>query len=95
MFEDLVLKAQGFASNKNVIILPRGEFNVASAMIGKSRLSAKAITSALSLPAGRVSVLLNLMASKQIVEKHKVPNKVTNSYLFSLSVKNFKMKGAE
>lgn len=96
MFEDLVRKAQGnFTAPKgSFAILPGGQFEVASVMKGKERLSSKQITDLIGCSSGKVSVLLNIMCSLGIVKKNKVANKTTKSYLFSLSVENFALKGA-
>lgn len=92
---DLVLKAQKLGSYNPVLILPKNEFYLASAMKGRERLSSKEITSILGWTSGKVSVLINVMCNKNIIKKNKVANRTTKAYLFSLSVKNFKMKGTE
>ena len=95
MFEDLVLKSKRLVNDKPPLILPKNQFYLASAMKGRERLSSKEITSILGWTSNKVSVLINVMCNKNIIKKNKVANRTTKAYLFSLSVKNFKMKGAE
>ena len=93
---DLVLKAQGKSPviKGSFGILPQGQFDVASAMKGKERLSSKEITTRLGCSSGKVSTLLNIMCSRGIVKKNKVANRTTKAYLFSLAIENFELKGA-
>ena len=93
---DLVLKAQGKSPvpKGSYAILPKAQFDRASAMKGKERLSSKQITSKLGFTSGKVSVLLNIMCSRGIVKKNKVANRTTKAYLFSLAIENFELKGA-
>jgi len=93
---DLVLKIQGKSPvpKGSFEILPQGQFDVASALKGKERLSSKQITESLGCSSGKVSTLLNIMCSRGIVKKNKVANRTTKAYLFSLAIENFELKGA-
>ena len=94
---DLVHKIQGTAKapRGSFAVLPQFQFDIASAMEGKGRLSAKQIRAYLGWDSNKVAVLLNTMCSRHVIGKNKVATKTTKAYFFSLIVEKFELEGVK
>ena len=94
---DLVAKIQNIPTIKPgsfAALTPR-QFDIATAMQGKGRLSSAEINKLIGLTSAHISVFLRIMHKNKVIIRAKKPNSVKKIYTYSLIVESFALKGAK